>query len=426
MSETRSVSKFRRKNTFYLLGLSSGILMSIFVVLDDIISLKYLTDPYILGAFQAVVGFVITVAIILLLHLPVKRKSENERGYNLGYFIDKNFSRFRFPKGKIGLYTLLAGLFSSGATIFYFILLNRKGSSVIMPFSQFVLIYLLIGEFITDKEKPAMAEIQSIAMIAVGVIIASLTGGSNGADNTGILLDILLVIGPFAIFASFYIYFQKKALTTKDKNGKVYDSINLRLWTLLIMTFAQSLVVIPSLINGGFGDFVANWEAAMLPTVFSVVITFASIVLYSRALTMGKMSIVRALRSISVVFTFPVVLIAGLWVPELLGIGFSDPLSITLKISGSILILIGVIALALSETKCILLAKVKQGVEIVPDELIKMKGVENFSHITGIYDLLINIKIRNLGKTLSLLEKSIAKIEWIETVTTHPIIKEFV
>ncbi len=295
-----------------------------------------------------------------------------------------------------------------------------------MPFGQFVLIYLLIGEFITDKEKPAMAEIQSIAMIAIGVIIASLTGGSNGTDNSGILLDILLVIGPFAIFASFYIYFQKKALTTKDKNGKVFDSINLRLWTLLIMTFAQSLAVIPSLINGGFVDFVTNWEAAMLPTVFSVVITFASIVLYSRALTMGKMSIVRALRSISVVFTFPVVLIAGLWVPEILGSGFSDPLSVTLKISGSILILIGVIALALSETKCILLAKVKQGFEIIPSELINMKGVENFSHITGIYDLLINIKMRNIGKTLSLLEKSIVKIEWIESVTTHPIIKEFV
>ncbi|MCK4896911.1 MAG: hypothetical protein KAS47_08880, partial [Candidatus Heimdallarchaeota archaeon] len=92
LPETRSVSKFRRKSTFYMLGLSSGILMSIFVVLDDIISLKYLTDPYILGAFQAVVGFVITVIIILLLHLPVKRKSDNERGYNLGYFIDKNFS----------------------------------------------------------------------------------------------------------------------------------------------------------------------------------------------------------------------------------------------------------------------------------------------------------------------------------------------
>ncbi len=422
MPETRSVSKFRRKSTFYLLGLSSGILMSIFVVLDDIISLKHLLDPYILGAFQAVVGFVITVVIILLLHLPVKRKSENERGYNLGYFIDKNFSRFRFPKGKIGLYTLLAGLFSSGTTIIYFILLNRKGSSVIMSFGQFVLIYLLIGEFITDKEKPVMVEIQSIAMIAVGVIIASLTGGSNGVDITG----ILLVIGPFAIFASFYIYFQKKALTTKDNNGKVFDSINLRLWTLLIMTFAQSIAVIPSLINGGYVDFVDNWEAAMLPTVFSVVITFASIVLYSRALTMGKMSIVRALRSISVVFTFPVVLIAGIWVPELLESGFSDPSSITLKISGSILILIGVIALALSETRIILLAKVKQGVEIVPDELIKMKGVENYSHITGIYDLLINIKIRNIGKTLSLLEKSIDKIEWIQTVTTHPIIKEFI
>ncbi len=425
MPETRSVSKLRRKSTFYLLGISSGILLSIFVVLDDIINIKYLNDPYILGAFQAVIGLIVTVILILIMHIPVKKKSEEGSSQNLGYFFDKNFKRFRFPKGKIGLYTLFAGLFSAGTTIFYFILLNRNGASVMMPFGQFVLIYLIIAEVITDKETPVMVEIQSIAMIAFGVIIASLTGGDSANRTSGILIDILLIIGPFALFSAFYIFFQKKALTTKDSKGRVFDSINLRLWTLLIMTIAQCLAVIPSLLNGGWTSIVQNWSGALPLTLISVFITFISIIFYSRALTMGKMSIVRALRSISVVFTFPIVLIAGLWLPELLGSGFSDPLSITLKVSGSCLILIGVIALALSETKCILLAKVKQGVEIVPSELIKMKGVENFSHITGIYDLLVNIKIRNIGKTLSLLEKSIDKIEWIEKVTTHPIIKEF-
>ncbi|MHA1258747.1 MAG: hypothetical protein ACTSRO_03755, partial [Candidatus Heimdallarchaeaceae archaeon] len=130
--------------------------------------------------------------------------------------------------------------------------------------------------------------------------------------------------------------------------------------------------------------------------------TFLSIVFYSRALTMGKMSIVRALRSISVVSALPITALASIWIPSLISSGSWTGTNIILKTSGSILILVGMIAISLSETRAILLANVKQGEKLEIEELTKIKGVENVSFITGTYDLLINIKMRSIGKTFSL------------------------
>ena len=191
------------------------------------------------------------------------------------------------------------------------------------------------------------------------------------------------------------------------------------------MTITQVIVTIPYFTSSDYNQIVENWRPALFPVIISMLLTFISIVFYTRALTLGKMSVVRSLRSISVVSTFPILAIAGIWVPSLLSDHFSNPLNLILKISGSFLILIGVLALALSENKSILLAKVKQGEKIEMKHLLKMKGVENVSFITGTYDLLINIKIRNIGKTFSLIEKSIAKLPWIADVTTMQIMKEY-
>ncbi len=424
--ENRPVSRFRRKSTFYMLALASGIITSIYVVLDDYVNFKLITDPFIFGAFEMIVGFIVTFLLVLLLHIPGKGETKLGKKFNLGYKLDGNFQKLRLPTGKIAIYTLFAGLFATGSTILYFYLMNRKGSSVIMPFSQFVLIYLLIGDAISEREKPVIVEIQSIAMIAFGVIIASISGVGGDGSFTDFLIDVLLIMGPFSIFTAFYIFFQKKALTTKDKHGKLYDSINLRIWTMLIITFGQTIAAIPALTKGGFIEVSNSWQAALFPVIVSMLLAFLSIVFYSRALTMGKMSIVKALNSVSVVTTFPIIGIASIWLSDIFGFGGENViLDIVLKLSGSVLILIGVIALAVSETKSIFLAKAKQGFAIDVEELSKMKGIESVSFITGTYDLLINVKMRSIGKAFSLVEKSIAKLPWIEDVITFQIMKEF-
>lgn len=424
--ENRPVSRFRKKSTFYLLALASGIITSIYVVLDDYVIFEMITNPFVFGAFEMVVGFIVTFLVVLALHIPGKGRTRLGRKFNLGYKLDGNFQKLKLPTGKTAIYTLLAGIFATGATILYYYLMSKNGSSVIMPFSQFVLIYLLIGDAISDREKPVIVEIQSIAMIAFGVIIASVSGIGSDGSFTDFLLNVFLIVGPFSLFSAFYIYFQKKALTTKDKQGKFYDSINLRIWTMLIITIGQVVAAAPALSKGGFSEVSNSWKIALTPVIISMLLVFLSIVFYTRALTMGKMSIVKALSSVSVVTTFPIIGIASIWLPNIFGFGGENlVLDIVLKLSGSFLILIGVIALALSETKSILLAKAKQGFAIKVEELTKIKGIESVSFITGQYDLLINIKMRSIGKAFSLVEKSIAKLPWIDDVITFQIMKEY-
>lgn len=424
--ENRPVSRFRKKSTFYLLALASGIITSIYVVLDDYVIFEMITNPFVFGAFEMVVGFIVTFLVVLALHIPGKGRTRLGRKFNLGYKLDGNFQKLKLPTGKTAIYTLLAGIFATGATILYYYLMSKNGSSVIMPFSQFVLIYLLIGDAISDREKPVIVEIQSIAMIAFGVIIASVSGIGSDGSFTDFLLNVFLIVGPFSLFSAFYIYFQKKALTTKDKQGKFYDSINLRIWTMLIITIGQVVAAAPALSKGGFSEVSNSWKIALTPVIISMLLVFLSIVFYTRALTMGKMSIVKALSSVSVVTTLPIIGIASIWLPNIFGFGGENlVLDIVLKLSGSFLILIGVIALALSETKSILLAKAKQGFAIKVEELTKIKGIESVSFITGQYDLLINIKMRSIGKAFSLVEKSIAKLPWIDDVITFQIMKEY-
>ena len=100
-------------------------------------------------------------------------------------------------------------------------------------------------------------------------------------------------------------------------------------------------------------------------------------------------------------------------------------MDLILKLSGSFLILVGVIALALSETKSILLGKVKQGKQIKIQELSKIKGIENVSFITGKYDILINVRLRSIGKAFSLIENSISQLPWIEEIKTLNVMKEY-
>ena len=225
--ETRPVGKVRNKSIFYILPIISGILLSIIVIIDDYVNTEYIQNPYLFGTFEMVVGLIVSLIFVLILHIPYKNPKKQGEYYNLGYIFDSNFKFLRFPTGKMGLYTLIAGFFASGNNILYFILLGKNDATVIMPFGQFVLIYLLIADAISERERPVMIEIQSITMIAIGVVIASLTG-ANIDDTSELWLNILLIIGPYALFTAFYIFFQKKALSVKTEQGMPYDTINLR------------------------------------------------------------------------------------------------------------------------------------------------------------------------------------------------------
>ncbi|MHA1302850.1 MAG: Lrp/AsnC ligand binding domain-containing protein [Candidatus Heimdallarchaeaceae archaeon] len=413
----REFSKVRRKSTFYILAVGSGLITSLWVILDAIGN-SHITDPYLFGSFEMVVGLAVSIILIAFLHIPLPSKDPAFKK-TLGYYFDPNFQGLMIPRGKVLLYTCLAGLFASGNTIIYFILLEKYDASTIMPFSQFVLVYLLLADAISEREKPVAIEIQSIVMIAFGVIISTVSGGSLD------FIGILLIFGPFSICSAAYVYFQKKTLTYKTANHRTMDTLSLRIWTLLIMTAGQILSALPSIIKNGLDEVLNNWKPALAPVICSMLLVYIGVVFYTRALTMGKMSIVRSLNSISVIATIPLASLFSIWFPNIFSSEFTDPVGNILKVSGSILILTGMITLALSETRGILLAKLKMGERIDLDKLSKIKGIESVAYVSGIYDLIIFIKMRNIGKAYNLIRKSIAKLPWIESVITLPLMREY-
>ncbi len=416
-SSHRQFGRIKKRSLFYTLAIGSGLLGSLWVILDTLAN-SYITDPYLFGSYEMVVGFVASLVLVAILHIPLKRRDPHFKR-TLGYYFDPNFQGLMLPKGKALVYTLLAGGFATGNTIFYFILLKKYDASVIVPFSQFVLVYLLIGDSISDKEKPVMIEIQSIVMIAFGVIIATLSGGNID------LLGIILIFGPFSLFSAAYIYYQKKALSFKTDRQRPLDTMSLRIWTMLIMTVGQVIATIPTIINKGIDEINENWKPALLPVIGSMLLVYVGVVAYTRALTMGKMSIVRALNSISVIGTFPLEALFAIWYPAVFMSGENSMVSVVLKISGAILILTGMVTLALADTRSVVLAKIKLGEKIELEELIKMKGVESVAYVSGAYDLIIFIRLRNIGKTYNLIRKSISKLPWIESVITLPIMREY-
>lgn len=415
----KSMGKFRRKFTFYFLGLASGILTSIWVILDMIANRRYITNVYLFGAFEMFVGLIVSILLVLVFLIPIPNRKKPKM--LIGHLFDPAFKKIQLPKGKQALYTLLAGLFASGNTVLYFILIGKYDASVIMPFSQFVLIYLLAGDTINEREKPVLIEIQSIITITIGVIIASITQDAATFDIQG----FLLVIGPFSIFAAFYTYFQKKALATKDQEGNKMDTVNLRLWTLLIMVIIQIAFSLPFISFEDWQELQLNWVFSLPYIISSMLLVYIGVIFYTRALDMGKMSVVKSLNSINVIMTIPLAALAAFWWSDVFQNEFTTISGTILKMVGAILVLTGVIALAMSEVRAVFLAKLQQGEPIELEKLTKMVGIDKVNFVTGRYDLLISIKTRSIGKTYNLIEKNISKLPWIADVTTLQVMKEY-
>ncbi|MHA1351841.1 MAG: Lrp/AsnC ligand binding domain-containing protein [Candidatus Heimdallarchaeaceae archaeon] len=59
------------------------------------------------------------------------------------------------------------------------------------------------------------------------------------------------------------------------------------------------------------------------------------------------------------------------------------------------------------------------------EKLSQIRGIESVAYTSGVYDLIISIRLRNIGKAYNLIRKSIAKLPWIESVVTLPVIREY-
>ena len=472
---TRPIGKISRKYTFIILAVLSGVIGAIWVAIDTytggaiVVSPEGITNEYAFAIQSMLIGLIVSLLFALILWIPVSRKpidnliekikqkrantittavsttpqtptqqttqviqvnqnivsSQKRRFSFLGQYIDPQYQGIKIPTKKMFLWLGLSGLFSGINTFIYFILIKDMNLAVFLPASQFVVVYLLVGDLVIDKTMPCAVEIQSIIMIVLGVILAAIdfTAGAGGVKWQNLLLIFLVLNSSAAI----YVIFQKKVIETKDTNDRTLDSTNTRLWTLLFMSFFTIVLSLPFMKSADWLVFRNTFVPALLPISLSMILVYVARILYVRALSMGKMAIVNSLSSISVIAGIPISLIGSAIWPDyfLLPTGEFAWAVWLLRGIGAILVFTGIVGLSMSEVKILILAKIKGGMEWDPEKIKSISGVEKVSALTGKYDLLIVLKSRTIGRGYQPIVEELEKLPFLADITSNTLLKEW-
>ena len=408
-----------RKFTFFSVCLTAGFFNSLYVLVDTI-SVRYIPDPILFGVFTILGGLGVTLLIwVILALIPIGE------GKHLGNLIDKDFQirNLRIPLKTLKL-TVLASLFNAGSLILYLFGVMNFDPSLMLPLMQFVVLYLMLTEFIVSKDLPTVIEIQSIVMITLGAIIVTIN-----PEMEINFFAVLLVLFPLNLLTGLTVFFQKKVLSTKYPDGRSIDAITTRVWMVIGLFVFYGLLSLPLMtIDNRIDMFLSNFQTGIFLAAFSMLITFFAAAFRLRGLSMGKTYIVNALVSISVVFSIPITLFAVIFLDPLIfgGTVSLDPFIWILKSIGSILIFIGIVSMVLSEVRVYVLIKLKIGEPI--DETMKriqqISGVQSVCGLFGEYDLIIYYRIRSIGKVLKLIIREIASLPGVDSVSTQIVLHE--
>ena len=408
--------KIRKKYLFYILAFTSSIIAALVSAVDATISSIVITDPWIFSLSCFLVGIIISLAISLLLSIPVK-------GYSLGSkIIDPSFKRLRLLKREEIKYHLLAGMGNAVLTIGYLSLLSILGDpSVVLPFSQIVILYLLALESITEKNMPTLTEIQSSVTVTFGAILGSIS--LTGEINIESLAIVFLIINP--AWCVFSIYQRK--LKLMRINGRRNDAINIRFWNVVFACIFTAILVL-------LHDFLMNTTYLTAGITASINhfkwvslmgLTFFSYVFYIRALGIGKASITQAVRASTVFFTIPFsLLIAHL---NIIPPFSTDPVMILLKFIGIVLVVLGIVSFALTLVKAYIFITAKTGIPIEEtlEKIWDIPGVTSVAVTTGQYDFIVKIRTRTLVKGYERIIRRLEGIEGIKDYKWQSILKEW-
>ena len=408
-----------RKFTFFSVCLLSGFLRSLFVLVDSA-SVTYIPDPILFGVYTIVGGLAVTLLIWLVLAvIPISGKKR------LGNLVDKDFraTNLRLPFSAIK-FILLASAFNALSLIIYLYGVLQFDPSLMLPLMQFVVLYLMLTEFIASKDLPTVVEIQSIVMITLGAIIVTIN-----PEMELNLLAVLLILFPLNLFTGLMIFCQKKALQIRYPDGRNIDAITTRVWTVFGLFIFYGLLSLPLMfVDNRFDRFILNFDLGMILASVSMIITFFAAVFRLRGLSMGKTYIVNALVSISVVFSIPLTLFAVVFIDPLIfgGEVSLNPFLWILKSIGSILIFIGIVSMVLSEVRGYVLVKIRTGTPIdeTMQNIQKINGVESVSSLFGEYDLIVYYRIRSIGKILRLIIREIAQLPGVDQISTQIVLNE--
>jgi len=408
--------KIRKKYLFYVLAFSSAIITAI-VSGFDAIAKYHIEDPWAIGLACFIYGIIVSLILTLVLSVRYKGKSLGART------IDPTFKRVRLITKKELPYHFLAGAGNAFLTIGYFILLAMLGDpSVVLPFSQVVIIYLVLIESISEKDTPTMVEVQSSVIVTFGAVLGSIS--LSGSISIEAMAIVFFVINPGWVLLS---VFQRKLKMMKIKD-RPNDAINIRLWNVIFAFIISAIIIIIYDIYYGTSHLLSSIEASLEQPFWLGLIAigvFFSFVFYIRALGIGKASVTQAVKATVIIFSIPVSVALGYF--GIISPFATDPVSLSIKIMGIILMMLGILSFALTLTKAYIFIKLKPGYDIeeIMQKLWDIKGVNRVCAVAGQYDLIIKIRTRTLVKGYERIIRKVQTVPGIKEYKWESVLKEW-
>jgi len=408
--------KIRKKYLFFVLAFSSAIIAAVVSGIDTIAG-KEIGDPWALSLSCFILALLVSLLFGLILSIPVKNKSIGSKT------IDPTFKRLRFIKKQELKYHLLAGFGNAAMTIGYFSLfpLSNYDPSVVLPFAQIAILYLVIAESITEKDTPTLIEIQSSVIVTFGAILGSIS--LSGEINLLTFIIVFLVINPGWMIFSFY----QRKLKLMKIDDRINDSINIRVWNVVFaLLFTGLIVLIYDLFSGGnyfYDGLIASIKQFGWMALIALG-TFFSFVFYIRALGIGKASVTQAVKASVIVFSIPVTIVLSYF-------GYAsftaDPVLLLIKTMGIILMILGIASFALTLTKAYVFIKMKTGysIENTMKDIWKIKGVNRVTAVAGEYDFIVKIHTRTLIKGYERILKKMEEIPAIKEYKWQSVLREW-
>jgi DNA-binding Lrp family transcriptional regulator len=411
----------RKKYLFYVLAITSSFIAAAVTGIDSFVggqsAFKY--DPWAFAFSLFFVGAIVTLIISLVLTVKIKGKSLGAK------ILDPSFRQLRLIKKSETKYHLVAGLMNAINTVGYCAIVSTiQDPSVILSFSQIVILYLLLMESITEKDVPTLVEVQSSVIVTFGAILASIS--LTGQFQLFPILIVFIVVNP--TWAVFSIYQRK--LKLMKINNKPNDSINIRFWNVVFSClFTVILLFIFDLFTSG-GHLIAGITAVINPFYFLLLAltmstTFFSYVLYIRSLGMGKASVNNAIRASTIIFAIPFSIL-------LLHLGIitefsTDPVMLIIKVIGMILIVLGIISFALTVVKAYIFVTVKPGRPLreTMQKLWNVRGVTHVTITTGKHDFIVKVSTRTLVKGYERIIRKLDEIDEIKKYHWESVLKDW-
>lgn len=406
--------KIRKRYLFFVLAFSSAIIAAIVAGIDTI-AVKNINDSWAVSLSCFILAFMVSILCGLVLSIPFKGKSLGEKT------IDPTFKRLRLIKKKELKYHLLAGFGNAIMTAGYFAMFPLLGNdaSLVLPFSQVAILYLVITESITEKDTPTLVEIQSAIIVTFGAILGSIS--LTGAVSIETLLIVFLVINPGTVLFSIY----QRKLKLMKINERPNDAINIRVWNVVFaLLFTSVIVLFYDIIFGG-NHFINGLIVSIEQFKWMALIafgTFFAFVFYIRALGIGKASVTQAVKASSIIFSIPVTI-------ALFGASsfLSDPTMMIIRSMGIVLMMLGITSFALTLTKAYIFIKMNPGypIEGTMKRLWNIKGVNRVNAVAGQYDFIVKIHTRTLVKGYERILRKIQEIPGVQKYHWQSVLKEW-